>query len=693
MMKKSKGIAGKKSNLQLSEDSLLTETLYVHIDGVLIRNEEEPISSNSTINYLKILSKVDPSLDVSELTKLKAITIPATPKYNEEKDNMNHDLILYSDAIIEPPKCLTPSKCKKSQTKYKVINLLGQGSFGQVVKCLDLTTKQFVALKVLRNRLAYFRQGMLEIAVLQLLNEKFDIDGKGNTVRLFDHFLYYNHVCIVTELLGINIYELMKQNGCRGFGLNVSRTFISQILESLNILYNNNIIHCDLKPENILLVDYTKQIKLIDFGSACFENNTLYTYIQSRHYRAPEVILGLPYSTSIDMWSLGCITAEFFLGIPIFPGNSEYNQLYKIISMIGPPPTEMLETATKATKYFRKRKGLNGRIIYEFKTKSEFEYDNGVVIESNREYFDYTSLEDFCNRVPLRVSAKDEPRKVEYRKAFYDFLRRILVWNPHQRLRPIQALHHPFITREIFNGSFEVPRCVSPLREHPPSSIQSIDDTLMALYPNPVIAQSQKIRSFSPTSYYELYLNALNNGIVLNIQNSNPFSHVPMTPPVLEQMIADQKLKEHFDQIRRNASSVDTIKKFPDELVVQQYDDINTQSLNHMDKEKHRTKRIITGFNSNNIATSVGSTSFIENNKTNQNTMDYNSDIAKSWSKTTEMRIPDSTNDGNIINKGEINHILNNINNSQTEHSLKNAQMKEKRKTSQLDQVNNEDEK
>ncbi|BFU26643.1 Protein kinase domain/Protein tyrosine kinase, putative [Entamoeba histolytica] len=122
----------------------------------------------------------------------------------------------------------------------------------------------------------------------------------------------------------------MKQNGCRGFGLNVSRTFISQILESLNILYNNNIIHCDLKPENILLVDYTKQIKLIDFGSACFENNTLYTYIQSRHYRAPEVILGLPYSTSIDMWSLGCITAEFFLGIPIFPGNSEYNQLYKM---------------------------------------------------------------------------------------------------------------------------------------------------------------------------------------------------------------------------------------------------------------------------------------------------------------------------------------------------------------------------
>ncbi|EDR27989.1 hypothetical protein EDI_022350, partial [Entamoeba dispar SAW760] len=256
MIKKNKGIGGKKSNLQLSGDSLLTKTLYVHIDGVLIINKEEPISSNSTINYLKILKKVDPTLDISALTKLKAITIPATPKYNEEKDNLNHDLILYSDAIIESPKCLTPSKCKKSQTKYKIINLLGQGSFGQVVKCLDLTTNQFVALKVLRNRPAYFRQGMLEIAVLQLLNEKFDIDGKGNTIRLFDHFLYCNHVCIVTELLGINIYELMKQNGCRGFGLNVSRTFLSQILESLNILYNSNIIHCDLKPENVLLIEF-----------------------------------------------------------------------------------------------------------------------------------------------------------------------------------------------------------------------------------------------------------------------------------------------------------------------------------------------------------------------------------------------------------------------------------------------------
>jgi dual specificity tyrosine-phosphorylation-regulated kinase 2/3/4 len=74
-------------------------------------------------------------------------------------------------------------------------------------------------------------------------------------------------------------------------------------------------VHCDLKPENILLKGPTKStIKLIDFGSSCFENERLYTYIQSRFYRSPEVILGMPYGMPIDMWSFGCILAELYSG-------------------------------------------------------------------------------------------------------------------------------------------------------------------------------------------------------------------------------------------------------------------------------------------------------------------------------------------------------------------------------------------
>ncbi len=130
---------------------------------------------------------------------------------------------------------------------------------------------------------------------------------------------------------------------------------MAQLLDALTVLKEARLIHCDLKPENILLKSYVEphlwykdrgfyfsisrlqspQIKVIDFGSACHERQTVYTYIQSRFYRSPEVLLGMPYNTSIDMWSLGCIAVELFLGLPLFPGTSEYNQLTRIIDMLG----------------------------------------------------------------------------------------------------------------------------------------------------------------------------------------------------------------------------------------------------------------------------------------------------------------------------------------------------------------------
>ena len=95
-------------------------------------------------------------------------------------------------------------------------------------------------------------------------------------------------------------------------------------------------------------------VKLIDFGSACFEGYTAHTYIQSRFYRSPEVILGLPYDSAIDMWSLGCVAAELLLGLPILPGVHEHDQLSRIEEMVTKTPDWMLEQGTKAHKYFLK---------------------------------------------------------------------------------------------------------------------------------------------------------------------------------------------------------------------------------------------------------------------------------------------------------------------------------------------------
>lgn len=119
----------------------------------------------------------------------------------------------------------------------------------------------------------------------------------------------------------MNLYELIKSNGYYGLPLDLIRRFVLQILNAVHFLHKNKIIHADLKPENILLKEPKKSgVKIIDFGSSCFDGETIYTYIQSRYYRGPEVILGLPYDRKIDIWSFGCIIAELHLGYPLFGG-------------------------------------------------------------------------------------------------------------------------------------------------------------------------------------------------------------------------------------------------------------------------------------------------------------------------------------------------------------------------------------
>lgn len=115
------------------------------------------------------------------------------------------------------------------------------------------------------------------------------------------------------------------------------------MLITLRFLRENNIVHCDMKPENILLRESNKSgIKIIDFGSSTYENEQFYTYIQSRFYRAPEIMLGIRYTPAIDMWSLGCILYELFVGFPLFAGEDEKEQMQCIMEVKGLPPRSMI---------------------------------------------------------------------------------------------------------------------------------------------------------------------------------------------------------------------------------------------------------------------------------------------------------------------------------------------------------------
>jgi len=139
-------------------------------------------------------------------------------------------------------------------------------------------------------------------------------------------------------MLSLNLYEFLKNTEFSGVSLNLLRKFAKQILKALSYLATPevDIIHCDLKPENILLCTPKRStIKVIDFGSSCRSNNPMYSYIQSRFYRSPEVMLGLPYSTAIDIWSLGCILVEMHTGEPLFSGSDQVDQMQKIVKVSG----------------------------------------------------------------------------------------------------------------------------------------------------------------------------------------------------------------------------------------------------------------------------------------------------------------------------------------------------------------------
>ena len=236
--------------------------------------------------------------------------------------------------------------------RYEVIEILGKGSFGQVCRCFDHRNKEFVALKIIRNKKRFHHQATVEVRILQTLVEN-DPDDSHNVVHMREFFPFRHHLCLTFELLSINLYEFMKGNNFRGLSLQLIRRFAVQILMCLSYSRKLGIIHCDLKPENILLKAPNRSgIKIIDFGSSCFENERVYTYIQSRFYRAPEIMLGIPYTTAIDMWSLGCIMVELYTGFPLFPGESEAEQIQCIMEVKGLPSMDLLDQSSRKKMFF-----------------------------------------------------------------------------------------------------------------------------------------------------------------------------------------------------------------------------------------------------------------------------------------------------------------------------------------------------
>ncbi|XP_015577762.2 dual specificity protein kinase YAK1 homolog isoform X1 [Ricinus communis] len=428
---------------------------------VLVR---KPLVARLTKEIVETYQICNPQFKYSEeLNPKRYLTSPSIGVLNDGYDNVNSDLILTVNF---------PLVNLETQRRYIVKDVLGHGTFGQVAKCWVAETNSFVAVKIIKNQPAYYQQALVEVSILTTLNKKYDPEDKHHIVRIYDYFVFQRHLCICFELLYTNLYELIKLNQFRGLSLSIVQLFSKQILHGLALLKDAGIIHCDLKPENILLCTSVKpaEIKIIDFGSACMEDRTVYSYIQSRYYRSPEVLLGYQYTTSIDMWSFGCIVAELFLGLPLFPGASEFDLLRRMIEILGgQPPDYLLKEAKNTSKFFKcigsvhnvdhGDMSLGSKSAYQALTVDEYEVRELKKPSIGKEYFHHKNLEAIVTNYPYRKNLPQEDimKESQIRLALIDFLRGLVEFDPAKRWSPFQASRHPFVTGEPFTCPYKPP--------------------------------------------------------------------------------------------------------------------------------------------------------------------------------------------------------------------------------------------
>lgn len=238
--------------------------------------------------------------------------------------------------------------------RYLLEKVIGRGSFGQVVRACDTRDNTYVAIKIIKNNSLYVEQALSEVRMTSYLN-RIDPEDVHSIMRLRDKFIFRGHQCLVLELLSFSLYDLLRSTEFYGVSLNLVRKFCKQILNCLAFLARPDvdIAHCDLKPENVLLRHPQRSaIKVVDFGASCRISESMFTYVQSRFYRAPEVILGLSYGTQVDVWSLGCMLIELHTGYPLFAGKDEAHQIAIIVERLGIPPAHMLKAGRKTGLFF-----------------------------------------------------------------------------------------------------------------------------------------------------------------------------------------------------------------------------------------------------------------------------------------------------------------------------------------------------
>lgn len=339
--------------------------------------------------------------------------------------------------------------------RYQMIKLLGQGTFGKVVQARDKRRNKLVAIKIIRSVQKYRDASKIELRVLATLKVN-DEENRNRCIHLRDCFDFRGHICIVMDLLGQSVFDFLKSNNFVPFPNSQIQNFARQLFTSVAFLHDLNLIHTDLKPENILLCqnDYQTftynrkipssssatarqatqrkvlldtEIRLIDFGSATFQDEYHSSVVSTRHYRAPEIILGLGWSYPCDIWSIGCILIEFFTGDALFQTHDNLEHLAMMEAVVN----RRIDTGLVSQVNRMTRNGNNPASKY-FK-RLKLDYPTNETTRASRRFVKAMKrLEEII------------PANSKFLTLFLDLLQKIFVYDPSARITAKQALQHPW---------------------------------------------------------------------------------------------------------------------------------------------------------------------------------------------------------------------------------------------------------
>ncbi|KAF3993274.1 hypothetical protein FT663_00548 [Candidozyma haemuli var. vulneris] len=406
--------------------------------------------------------------------------------------------------------------------RFIIQKLVGQGTFGKVVACYDKVNRDTVAIKIIRNIPKYRDAAKIELRILTTL-KKFDNDNKNHCIHLRECFDYRGHICIVTDLLKISLYDFLENNKFKPYPGSHIQAISKQLIRSVTFFHDLNLIHTDLKPENILLHDdsYSRKqlksstiissyfnlnsgsdkrrldkppkfsrilnnplIQIIDFGSAIFDDEYHSSIVSTRHYRAPEIVLGVGWSFPCDVWSVGCILVELVIGEPVFRTHDNLEHLAMIEKICG---TKISKEMVRYSKQKENECGL--KFFTNDYRRSYGEHfsdddDDDVIIDDESTEDNSLSLifptpstpEKFIknvnslSRIDLFISERiglninfDYSLSENYQNNwhlinfgnftfwwfFIDLLRKIFVIDPNERITALEALEHPWFNLGI----------------------------------------------------------------------------------------------------------------------------------------------------------------------------------------------------------------------------------------------------